>query len=419
MAIISRYRGNVHFWLKGYLFLGVAVLVLAMFIYSNHLINRMEAQSEATTRLFSRFIENVQFELNDEGRLALLHEVMSETKLPIILTVLDDRPIAWRRVPVADMEDEDFQFIREMDPKNPPAGKFTKLMSLIKQFDEKNKPIPVKIAGGATTFNGHIHFGMTTLQKELRFMPFVQLGLFLVFMGVAIQGLRYLKISEQRSIWVGMAKETAHQLGTPLSALLGWVQLMKDKVASGRYDEVEPSIREMEVDLARLGKVTERFSKIGSQPELINVDLKRILERTVSYFHLRLPRLKSDSTLSLVLGECPDIKGNEELLEWVFENLVKNALDALGDGGGIIEIRTVYRPSKRRVEVFVKDTGKGIPAAHREQIFRPGFTTKKRGWGLGLALTQRIVEDYHNGTLKLLDSRPGKGTTFVVRLPAV
>ena len=419
MAVFSRYKGNAHFWLKGYLFIGVVVLVLAMLIYSHHLTNRMEAQTEATTRLFSRFLENVQMEPNDEGKLAILREVMNEINLPVILTVYNDLPLAWRRVGVAEMKDEDYQLIKTMDPDNPPPGKFTRLMELIREFDQNNPPILVKVAGDVDTFNGKIHIGESSLQKELRFMPFVQLGLFLVFMGVAIQGFRYLKISEQRSIWVGMAKETAHQLGTPLSALLGWVELMKDRVATGRYDDIEASIKEMEVDLSRLSKISERFSKIGSQPELKNVELADILNRTVSYFHRRLPRLKTDSTLSLVLNDCPTIRGNEELLEWVFENLIKNGLDALGESGGKIEIRTAYPESKRSVEIFVKDTGRGIPASHREQIFRPGFTTKKRGWGLGLALTQRIVEDYHNGSLKLLDSRPGRGTTFVVKLPAV
>jgi hypothetical protein len=226
-----------------------------------------------------------------------------------------------------------------------------------------------------------------------------------------------LKLGEQRSIWVGMAKETAHQLGTPLSALLGWTQLLKDMAGEGKYDQLESSLREMEVDLSRLSKVTERFSKIGSRPELKTVDLMPMLERTVSYFHRRLPRLETNSTIVLESRECPPIRGNEELLEWVFENLIKNGLDALGDREGKIEISAGTGKSGRVVEVFVKDTGKGIAAGHRQHIFRPGFTTKQRGWGLGLALTRRIVEDYHNGALRLLDSRPGKGTTFVVRLP--
>jgi hypothetical protein len=417
MSLLSGYKVNVRFWLKGYLFIGVAVLILGVLIYSNHLISRMKAQTEATTRLFAHFVDNVNFEVDENGRLTLLLEVMEETNLPIIVTVLESRPIAWHHVPVAEATDQDLELSRSMDPNRPPPGKVKRLMELVREFDRMNRPIPVEVVG-MDRVQGWIHYGKSPLERELRYMPFVQLGLFLLFMGVALQGFRYLKVGEQRSIWVGMAKETAHQLGTPLSALLGWVELLKNKVASGQSEDIGQSIKEMEVDLTRLSKVTERFSKIGSQPELKTVDINPILERTVSYFHRRLPRLKTDSTIALKPSECPPILGNEELLEWVFENLIKNGLDALGDGGGSIEISVSSRSPQKIVEVVFKDTGKGIPSAHREQIFRPGFTTKKRGWGLGLALTRRIVEDYHDGSLRLLDSRPGKGTTFAVRLPA-
>lgn len=417
MSVLSGYKGNVRFWLKGYLFIGVAVLILGVLIYSNHLISRMRAQTEATTRLFARFVDNVHFEVDEDGRLTLLLEVVEETNLPIIVTVLEGRPIAWHHVPVAEATEEDLELSRYMNPNQPPPGKMRKLMELVREFDRVNRPIPVEVVG-MDRVQGWIHYGKSPLERELRYMPFVQLGLFLVFMGVALQGFRYLKVGEQRSIWVGMAKETAHQLGTPLSALLGWVQLLKNKVDSGRYEDVGASIKEMEVDLTRLSKVTDRFSKIGSQPELKIVDVNPILERTVSYFHRRLPRLKTDSTITLKPSDCPPIRGNEELLEWVFENLIKNGLDALGDGGGSIEIGISSRSSRKVVEILFKDTGKGILPAHREQIFRPGFTTKTRGWGLGLALTRRIVEDYHEGSLRLVDTRPGKGTTFAVRLPA-
>lgn len=417
MSLFSGYKVNVRFWLKGYLFIGVAVLILGVLIYSNHLISRMKAQTEATTRLFARFVDNVNFEVDENGRLTLLLEVMEETNLPIIVTVLEGRPIAWQHVPVAEATEQDLELSRYMNPNRPPPGKVKKLMELVREFDRTNRPIPVEVVG-MDRVQGWIHYGKSPLERELRYMPFIQLGLFLLFMGVALQGFRYLKVGEQRSIWVGMAKETAHQLGTPLSALLGWIELLKNKVASGQSEDIGPSIKEMEVDLARLSKITERFSKIGSQPELKIVDVNPILERTVSYFHRRLPRLKTDSTITLKRSECPPILGNEELLEWVFENLIKNGLDALGDGGGSIEIGISSRSPHKIVEIVFKDTGKGIPPAHREQIFRPGFTTKKRGWGLGLALTRRIVEDYHDGSLRLLDSRPGKGTTFAVRLPA-
>jgi signal transduction histidine kinase len=416
MSLISGYKGNIRFWLKGYLFLGVAVLILGVLIYSNYLISEMQKQTEATTSMFARFIENVQFVPDANGRLPLLQEVMDQTGLPIIITVKNGKPITWRHLPVSDATDEELDIIGDMDIQHPPPGKITRLLELVREYDELNRPIPVSIKGGSQ-MTGWVHFGRSPLESQLRYAPMIQLGLFLLFMGVAVQGFRYLKVSEQRSIWVGMAKETAHQLGTPLSALLGWTQLLRDKVDAGRYEEIGPSLQEMQVDLARLEKVTERFSKIGSQPELKNVDLAAILEHTVAYFHRRLPRLKSDSTITLRPADCPPIKGNEELLEWVFENLVKNGLDALGDSGGTIEIKPTCRESRKMVSVYVRDTGKGIPMAHREQIFQPGFTTKTRGWGLGLALTRRIVEDYHQGSLKLLDSQIGKGTTFVIHLP--
>jgi signal transduction histidine kinase len=249
-------------------------------------------------------------------------------------------------------------------------------------------------------------------------MPFIQLTLFLIFMAIGLQGFRYLKLSEQRSIWVGMAKETAHQLGTPLSALLGWTELIKDQAKEGKTGEIVSSVSEMGEDLKRLSKVTERFSKIGSKPDLESVSIADVLDRTVGYFHRRLPTLKADSTLSLSYEEVPLIRGNAELLEWVFENLIKNGLDALGDKGGTIEIRTRFDTGRKMVEVYVRDTGKGVPPALRQQIFSPGFTTKRRGWGLGLTLTRRIVEEYHGGELRLLESQIGKGTTFLARFPA-
>lgn len=414
---LSNTRGNIRFWLKIYLLIGVAILTLAVLLYTNRVLHRMEAQSAATTRLFSRFIAEVIFQVGDEGKRDVLQDVIEEINLPIIITDVDGRPLAWHRVGIAAPEDADFETLLSTDLDNPPPGKVSDLIALVRKLDSSNEPIPIKPVTSQLV-QGYVHFGPSTLQQELRLMPLILLGLFLVFMAVGLQGFRYLKLSEQRSIWVGMAKETAHQLGTPLSALLGWTQLLKDQVSTGRIEEIPKSVDEMEDDLKRLSKITERFSKIGSRPELTGVAISAVLERTVKYFHRRLPRLKADSTLTLELEETPLIRGNEELLEWVFENLIKNGLDALGEKGGRIEIWTRYDATRERVEVFVKDTGKGVPASHRERIFSPGFTTKKRGWGLGLALTRRIVHEYHGGEIKLAESHVGRGSTFVVRFPA-
>jgi signal transduction histidine kinase len=410
----SYLKGDVRLWLKGYVLLGVAVMVLAMLLYSNHLISRMRDNAESTSRLFSRYFENVLFEIADDGSLAQLRPVLRESNLPIIITVAGGRPILWHNVDVAERTDEELEMIVSMDVDNPPTEKMRRLIELCRDFDRANDPIPIRVAGAGEVV-GNVHFGPSPLQRELRLMPFVMLGIFLVFMAVAIQGLRFLKLSEQRSIWVGLAKETAHQLGTPLSAMLGWVQLIKDTAKENDYTEVQPSIAEMEVDLARLNKISDRFSKIGSDPELERVELRPIVERTVEYFEKRMPRLKANSTIENRMADLT-VKGNEELLEWVFENLIKNALDALGDTGGSISITS--RTGRTGVEVYVKDTGKGIPPALRERVFHPGFTTKRRGWGLGLALTHRIVHEYHGGSIRIAESRMGRGTTFVVRLAA-
>ncbi len=417
MGLLSDYRGNLRFWLKSYLFIGVALLILLVFLYTNRVIRRMEEQTAATTRLFSRFIAEVVLQVDQPGKREILGEVLSEINLPLILTDTEGRPFVWHRVGVPEAKDEEFETLLSFDPKNPPPGKISTLMGLVKKFDADNPPIPVRL-GPAGDIQAYVHHGPSTLQRELRFMPFIQLALFLVFMAIGLQGFRYLKLSEQRSIWVGLAKETAHQLGTPLSALLGWTELIRDQAKEGKMGEIVSSVSEMGEDLKRLSKVTERFSKIGSKPDLENVSIADVLDRTVGYFHRRLPTLKADSTLSLSYEEVPLIRGNAELLEWVFENLIKNGLDALGDKGGTIEIRTRFDTGRKMVEVYVQDTGRGVPPALRERIFSPGFTTKQRGWGLGLTLTRRIVEEYHGGELRLLESQIGKGTTFLARFPA-
>ncbi len=415
MGLYSDYRGNVRFWLKGYLFLGVAVLIIAMLVYSNHLIQRMTEHSETTSRLFSSYIADVLFEVSDDGSLAALREVIGESNLPIIITVLDGRPILWHRVPVDDRTEEDFQMLITMNVDNPPTPKLRRLIELYRGYDRIKAPIPIRVRGTSSA-GGYVHFGESPLQRELRLMPFVLLGVFLVFMGAAIQGLRYLKLSEQRSIWVGLAKESAHQLGTPLSALIGWVQYLRDRAEQTRDPQTEQALDEMEVDIERMRKVTDRFSKIGSAPELVPISLGPILERTVEYFERRLPS-RGDKTTSIHLGnvDVPLVRGNEELIEWVFENLIRNALDAIGDGGGRVEIEASAEANQ--VKISVRDTGRGVRAGQRERIFRPGFTTKKRGWGLGLALARRIVEEYHGGIIRLVESSPGRGTKFEVKLP--
>ncbi|MCH7689875.1 MAG: HAMP domain-containing histidine kinase [candidate division Zixibacteria bacterium] len=379
----------------------------------------MREHSETTGRLFSRYIADVLFEVSDDGSLADLRQVISESNLPIIITVLDGRPIIWNRVPVDERTEEDFEMLITMDIENPPTPKLRRLIELYREFDRINPPIPIRVRG-ASSAGGYVHFGESPLQRELRLMPFVLLAVFLVFMGAAIQGLRYLKLSEQRSIWVGLAKETAHQLGTPISSLLGWLEMIKSEKnsdnANVRSEEADEALNNMMVDIKRLERIANRFGLIGSKPELVPQDFNQFIQQTIDYYKKRLPLEGQGRTLEFKAGEIPPVAISPELLSWAFENLIKNALQSVDSKSGRVEVRSFLSADGRGAVVEVSDNGPGIPSGAARKIFRPGFTTKKRGWGLGLSLVKRIVEESHGGKVFLKRSKPGE-TVFELNLP--
>lgn len=253
------------------------------------------------------------------------------------------------------------------------------------------------------------YYDDSALLKSIYFFPYIQLGLIGVFISFAFITFRSSKQNEQNRIWVGMAKETAHQLGTPTSSLLGWIEYMRSM-------DIMPEITdEMSKDIARLMKVANRFGKIGSTTQLSQSNIQDTVALTVDYFQTRIPR-----NVTLTLEQCVPgefmVMLNASLFEWVMENLLKNALDAM-QGKGSIVVRLGIRD--KWVVVDVKDTGKGMSKMMYTRIFRPGFTTKTRGWGLGLSLSRRIIEDYHNGRIFVKESEIGKGTTFRIMLKRV
>ena len=213
--------------------------------------------------------------------------------------------------------------------------------------------------------------------------------------------------SEQNKVWTGMAKETAHQIGTPLSAMLGWVAYLKDK-----YPQ-EEAFGEMERDVNRLTAITERFSKIGSQPELTHTALTNTIENSLDYL---VNRLGKNVTFTSNIASDLQAQHNPQLISWVLENLITNATDAL-EGKGEIEVEA--RLNGTDIFIFVKDSGKGIPSNIQRSIFKPGYSTKSRGWGLGLSLAKRIVDEYHNGSISLVDSQLNQGSTFKITLPSI
>ena len=254
----------------------------------------------------------------------------------------------------------------------------------------------------------YIHYENSTLLTQLKTFPVYQMALISLFLLVSYLAFNASRRSEQNRVWVGLAKETAHQLGTPISSLLAWIDLFR--TSEGKVDE--QLIDEMEHDVRRLEMVTERFSKIGSDPVLKTENMEQVLNKAVGYLSNRVSN-KVNFTINSAKAEHPEAKVNIPLFEWVIENLCKNAIDAM-DGKGSIDF--VLTETRTKLYIDVYDTGKGITSSQFKTVFKPGFTTKKRGWGLGLSLVKRIVESYHKGHIFVKASVLGKGTVFRIVL---
>ena len=261
-----------------------------------------------------------------------------------------------------------------------------------------------------------LHYGDVPFLTWVGLLPVIEFAVLMILLTVGFVGLRNITNAEQRSIGVGMAKETAHQLGTPISSLGGWLELLKIDRDDSTIDQAIP---EMEYDVVRLTRVAARFSSIGSKPELQPTVLPDILDEVLDYFRARVPRMRINIVLDGSYSGLRDIMGNREILNWAFENLIKNSLASLQSKGGRISITGAMSKDFRHIILDFTDNGKGIPYADQKKVMRPGFTTKKRGWGLGLSLVKRIIEEYHGGKVFLSESKPGVSTTFRVTLPAV
>lgn len=277
-----------------------------------------------------------------------------------------------------------------------------KLYALLQELKLENEPIAIRYKD---VVNQTLYYGDSELLKKLQYYPLALLLIIALFAAVLFFFFQTSKVSEQNRLWAGMAKETAHQIGTPLSSLMGWITLLKEqKIAPASVDE-------MEKDVDRLSVITERFSKVGSLPELHHHDIAQATQEAIRYLK------KRSSQLILWTWDIPEneikIPINLPLYSWTLENLIKNGIDAT-KGQGSLTIELVER--KTEVVVCVSDTGQGIAPKNVKRIFNPGFTTKQRGWGLGLSLVRRIIVDYHQGSVAVLKTELGKGTTFEIRL---
>jgi len=404
-------------FVRNSLFVGMAGLALASLLFTSRLTTRLERQTASFTDLFAQFaaVSTLPASRDDEAQ-RVFRGFLDRVTFPIIVTDQRGVPLTCKGTDVS-ADDITYDLFTTTDPANPPPGPLAELLRLAWEMDHERTPIPIVRPETGQLF-GYIHYGESGLTRQLRWMPYIQILAAGALVGFGYLGVRSVRASERRSIWVGMAKETAHQLGTPISSLMGWVDLLETEIPADEESK-RATLREMRADISRLERIANRFERVGSVPHLAPLDVNPIVSEVAASLRRRLPtRGRRVEILEQLEEGLPRVRTERELLAWTVENLLKNAADAIlkDKRDGRIAVRTT-RGNPSGVRIVVEDDGPGIPEAIQSRIFEPGFSTKSRGWGLGLALARRIVEDYHGGRLRLLRSTPGVRTVFAVDLP--
>ena len=375
----------------------VVLLVFAFLIgffslwYTNTLVNKLESQEREKISTWANATQLIT-SIDAEGNLNFLYEIIqANTTIPVILTDSNGVVNQFRNIEAFKMGNEAW------------------VADKIAEMKKQNEPFEIEFMGGKQL----IYYENSTLLNQLRIYPYFQLAVIALFLAMSYFAFSYSRTSEQNKVWAGMSKETAHQLGTPISSLMAWLDYLKESDA----EVPQKVITEMEHDMDRLGLITERFSKIGSEPSLTICSLYEVIEESVRYINSRT----SDKVSIFIRDEekfkVAQVQINKPLFAWVVENLCKNAVDAMEGEGEIVFSFQGIRDTK--VLIDISDTGKGVPSNKFKTIFKPGYTTKKRGWGLGLSLVKRIVENYHKGKIYVKSSVLDKGTVFRIEINQV
>jgi len=380
--------GNIK---SGLFILGI-VFVILLLGYTQVLVNELRRDNREVVRLYASFIANIVQDENETNLNFIFENVIKKVKFPLIQTDTNDKPQLWKNL-----------------PKNIHSD--TARIKFMKLIDKNNSPIPLIYRDaiiGDITF-GYLHYGDSSIVEKLKSWTYVILFSMGIFIFIGFLGFSFIRNNEKKHIWVGMAKETAHQLGTPVSALMGWVDWLKD-----HPEKSNEILSEIELDLQRLEQISRRFSNMGSKPHFSEFNLSVKVEKIVEYLNKRLPSLGKKVELLNDIDQDIKINGNGSLLAWAIENIIRNGIDAIEreDGQIIISLKQVNNIAK----IQIHDNGIGIPKKDWKNIFRPGFSTKKTGWGLGLSLSTRIVEDIHNGSLSVASSSMKKGTIIQISL---
>lgn len=390
----------------------IALLIIAFAIgggtlfYTNSLVQKLQEKEKGIVQLYAKGLEYIANSTEQDADLTFLFEnIIRPIDFPLILTDKNNYINFGNSV----TEIKNIKYDTSLTSAE--LEKF--FAKKIAEMDGEHSPILVKyIAESDTIILTKIHYGDSELIDQLKYYPYIQIIIVAIFILIGYIGFSQIKKSEQSNIWVGMSKETAHQFGTPISSLMGWLEILK--LHYDDPDKVMDTAEEMGDDIEKLSKITHRFSKIGSKPELKVEYIYKDLKKVIDYFKRRLPQTGKQVEITLDGDPNTKAKINSPLFEWVIENLIKNALDAIDHDHGKISIS--IKSINNKVEIDIQDNGKGVDIKRRKDIFRPGYSTKRRGWGLGLSLSKRIIEEYHNGKIFVKGSVLNDGTLFKIIL---
>jgi len=372
--------------IKLLLFLFAATIGIGTLIYTESFLKELRAEEIKKAKIYVEATNLAQSTTDDETLNLVIKIIEGNNTIPVIVV----------------NEEGEVDTHRNLDPEKSKNPEYIKKQ--IEIMAESNDPIEISYYGDRKVY---IYFKESLLLTKLRVYPIILLGVIAIFIVIAYLLFSSSRRSEQNRVWTGMAKEKAHQIGTPLSSIMGWIEILRTQNAD------EMALTEMEKDVSRLQMITDRFSKIGSIPQMTEESIYETVQTSFNYLESRVSK-KIDTSLESSIDKDLKLLVNTQLLSWVIENLIRNAIDAI-EGPGFVKLELTDQGKNIRLDVI--DSGKGVPKAQQSAVFRPGFTTKKRGWGLGLSLAKRIVEDYHKGKITIAQSELGKGTIFRVMLP--
>ncbi len=383
-----RHTGNIK---AGLFILGIA-LIIALLTYTQSLITELRKDNRQIVRLYAEIIANTVQDDNDANLDFVFENIITKVKFPLIQTDVNHSPQMWRNLPgTVDTKKERIRFMKAMDKLN------------------QSIPLVYKDSSvGEITF-GYLHYGDSSIVQKLQWWTYIEIASITLFIFLGFKGFSFIRNYEKRHIWIGMARETAHQLGTPVSALMGWVDWLKE-----HPEKTGEIIPEMEADLQRLQQIGRRFSKMGSKSDFEVLDLSERVQRVVDYLAIRMPTLGKKVELINDIQAGISIQANGSLLAWSIENIIRNGIDAIDRNDGLVSVS--LRKEKDGIKIRIQDNGKGIPKKDWRNIFRPGFSTKQAGWGLGLSLSSRIVEEIHEGKLYVVESTAENGTIIEISL---